>query len=96
MTNRGPLFKSGEYLQAGDSLVSANGKFCAYLFEDGNLCIYNSPTPDATTFMWASGPQVGLGPKCAFLHNDGNLCLYNSPTPDATTNFWCSGSQDHY
>lgn len=93
MANKGSLLKSGDSLQAGDYLVSANGMFCAYLFEDGNLCIYSSPTPDSSALMWASGPQVALGPKCAYLFEDGNLCIYNSPTPDGNTFVWASGPQ---
>ncbi|MBK8906157.1 MAG: hypothetical protein IPM53_33570 [Anaerolineaceae bacterium] len=93
MANRGSLLKSGDYLQAGDYLVSANGLFCAFLFEDGNLCIYNSPVPNASAFMWASGAQAALGPKCAYLFEDGNLCIYNSPTPDGNTFMWASGPQ---
>ena len=93
MANKGSILKSGESLQAGDYLVSANGMFCAYLFEDGNLCIYSSPIPDSNTFMWASGPQVALGPKCAYLFEDGNLCIYNGLTPDSNAFVWASGPQ---
>ncbi len=93
MANKGAFLQNGQYLQAGDYLQSPNGFYCAYLFEDGNLCIYSSPTPDGDAIMWASGPQVGLGPKVMYLHDDGNLCIYNSPTPDVNTNIWSSGPQ---
>lgn len=92
MSNKGSLFRTGEYLRQGDYLQSANGCYCAYLHDDGNLCVYSSPTPDASTNTWCSGTPVSIGAKCVYLHEDGNLCIYNSEWPDAKTNTWCSGT----
>lgn len=96
MANKGPLFVTGDYLREGDFLQSANGYFCAFLHDTGDLCIYRSPTPDGSTKLWCSGVVVAQGPKCAYLHDTGDLCIYNSPVPDGKTNIWqsnCYASQ---
>lgn len=93
MANKGPMFVTGDYLREGDFLQSANGYFCAFLHDNGNLCIYRSPTPDVHTTLWCSGTAVAQGPKCAYLHEDGNLCIYNSAAPNAANDIWSSHSK---
>ena len=45
MASRGSIFKTGDYLHPGDALVSANGLYCAYLFEDDHRDLHSFPTP---------------------------------------------------
>lgn len=64
-------------LQAGDSVVSANGLFFATLNGDGTLRVYRGiDANDEQGLLWSSGKAGERGRYFALVQNDGNFCVY--------------------
>jgi hypothetical protein len=60
-----------------------------YLFNDGNLVIFN---PSGVT-TWSTQLHLSPGPKCLYLHDDGVLGLYSGSVPNSSP-IWSSGKSD--
>jgi hypothetical protein len=72
----------GTSMNAGDYIVSPNGKFVTTMQYDGNLVTYSGNVP-----VWSSGTPGAYGNYATF-QNDGNFVVYNS----SNVALWWSGT----
>ncbi|MFO0579809.1 MAG: hypothetical protein U1A78_38035 [Polyangia bacterium] len=71
--------RPGQYLNPGESLVSANGLYKLIMQTDGNLVLYQNQRA-----LWSSRSN-GSQPKQAIMQTDGNFVVYfNNRGPWAT------------
>lgn len=77
-----PVLSSGEPINPGQAIISANGRFKLTYQTDGNLVLYSGSAP-----LWASG-TLGRGVGSAVMQGDGNLVIYNA----AHQPLWASGT----
>ena len=93
MANMGDTLKTGQFLRAGDYLVSTNGLFYAIMQYDGNFSVFwgNGPTVNPT-IIWG-GNQFSLGrDRFLIMQGDGNLCCYTGMDPTQQLGLvWQSG-----
>ncbi|MCU0445711.1 MAG: TIR domain-containing protein [Microscillaceae bacterium] len=77
-------------LDAGDSLISANGAYVLKVREDdGHLCIYKNTEEE--TFVW--GTEVfGFKNASLVMQADGNLVVYDGDN----TPKWSTNTTDHF
>jgi hypothetical protein len=67
------VLNANESLTAGQSRVSADGRFTLVMQGDGNLVLYWA----GHGALWATGTN-GSGATIATMQGDGNLVLYNA------------------
>lgn len=82
MANKGSFLATGQYLDVGDYLVSANAQYFAIMQSDGNFVIYQGSDPaHQGTPIWATNTNDGLPshfiPYFLIMQSDGNLVQYN-------------------
>jgi hypothetical protein len=68
---------TGESLNAGEFLVSANRRYFAVLQTDGNFCVYRGSGPaDNRGPLWCSMKTAAGGKFRAVMQSDGNFVVY--------------------
>jgi VCBS repeat-containing protein len=82
--------KSGQWLEVGKYLQSANGRYRLYMQGDGNLVLYDEAQNHKA--LWASGTNGRPG-AAAVMQGDGNLVVYQGSTGvwSSKTNGWNGG-----
>ena len=89
MANRGSTLAVNEYLGTNDSLMSPNGRFCAIMQGDGNLCVYEGLSDNAGNFRWGWADRSrSQDDYFTIMQSDGNLVIYTSPNRP----IWASGT----
>jgi hypothetical protein len=78
------ILKTGQELQAGQSLYSPSGQYQLRMQPDGNLVIY-----DNGSGIWNTRTQGTGSSNYLIMQNDGNLVVYTS----AKQGVWNSGTQ---
>ena len=84
VTDERDVLNKGEYLYAGQSLMSSNGMYRLVMQEDGNLVLYSESSVPWTplTGLWATNTGRGYGmtntPFHLIMQTDGNLVVYDS------------------
>jgi hypothetical protein len=97
--NRGDRINDAQWLANDGYLVSPNGKYAAYMQDDGNFVLLhaNSGAPDLSRPYWsvwgnAADKKVGdfaRGSCFAAMQADGNFVLYNGKGPLASAGaYW--------
>lgn len=77
---------AGQSINAGQSLVSRNGRYRLSMQTDGNLVIYNPNGP-----IWSSGTWRSDANRLV-MQNDGNLVLYGQGGARWASNTWKSSA----
>jgi predicted lipoprotein with Yx(FWY)xxD motif len=94
---------AGQWMTTDAPLISANGRYAAYLQDDANLvlCYTTNGAADLSRPYWSvfanAAGQVG-GPRTgphyyAVMQSDGNFVLYNGPNPASQgPPYWATGT----
>jgi hypothetical protein len=77
---------TGQWLQPGQGILSANGLYAVVMQSDGNLVEYTFG-PRA---LWASGTWGHPGAR-VIMQGDGNLVIYQGSVPLWSTGTWGQG-----
>lgn len=86
------------YLTDGNGLISDNGKFFAWLYDDGQLCIKKGVWKDHNApDVWKSGKKSDEAyrgqPHFLMLYSNGSLCIERGNAPYSYKTLWCSGGK---
>ncbi|MEM9214341.1 MAG: hypothetical protein AAGD25_08330 [Cyanobacteria bacterium P01_F01_bin.150] len=71
---------SGEALEPGECLISANGVYSFCYQEDASLILYENKETPHMRIVWHSGSHLNPPAfQCRLQQSDGNFVIYNSP-----------------
>ena len=98
----GSVLATGAALRNDDYLVSPNGRYIAYMQDDGNLVLYYADNGAVLwdQAYWSAGmnlsdhysAQPHGGTYFATIQEDGNFVLYNGAPSGAPTPYWASNT----
>ncbi len=83
---------AGETLNAGQKLVSANGRYILRMQnDDGNLCVYKFNNGKQGAFVWGS-MKYGFKNSKLIMQTDGNLVVYDGTNKPR----WSTSTMSHF